>query len=126
MTMWSDHPLFEIVATGQSIDLDLEIKDSTTPNPKGGFYKNKTVLKPGMSAQAKVPQQVAPASESRIMNALTLKVIPMLENIRKDQMAILEKMKMQAPYPEMNETNDAHDFDEEMPKTDITPEDSPF
>lgn len=47
VTMWSDHPLFGTVAVGQSIDVELDVKDSTTPNPNGGFYKNKTVLKGG-------------------------------------------------------------------------------
>ncbi len=125
VTMWADHPLFEDTVPGETIDVDLDIRDSATPNPKGGFYKDKTVLKPGFAPKAaeKAPQHTQPDSQdSRIMNALTLKVIPLLENIRKDQMAILEEMKLHTPYPEMNETNDAHSFDEEK----ITKSDVPF
>lgn len=118
VTMWEDHPLFNEVAPGQTIDVELDVKDSDKPNPNapGTFYKNKTVINPNRAAgvrnapvAAAIPQ--ASTSDSRIMNALTLKVIPLLENIRKDQMAILEKMKMRAPYPEMTPENDAHDLD---------------
>jgi hypothetical protein len=49
VTMWSDHPLFDSVAVGQSIDVEIDVKESTTPNPLGGFFKNKTVLKGGES-----------------------------------------------------------------------------
>jgi len=61
--------------------------------------------------------QAVGAAESRVMNALTLKVIPLLDAIRKDQIAILEKMKMKDPYPEMDETNDA---------APLTEDDTPF
>lgn len=51
VTMWEDHPLYETIAAGQEHALDVEVKDSSTPNPHGGFYKDRTVLKPGQSGQ---------------------------------------------------------------------------
>lgn len=132
VTMFANHPLFEEIAPGQIIEFDIETKDSDTPNPHGGFYKNRIVLNPSQSAKP-IPQSKgitvtngAPQSATadiRIMNALTLKVIPMLENMRKDQMAILEKMKMHNPYPEMNESNDAYYF---LDDNEVTKEDLPF
>lgn len=49
VTMWSDHPAFATVAPGQEIEGDLDIKESTVPNPHGGFYKNKTLYPAGKS-----------------------------------------------------------------------------
>lgn len=88
VTMWSDHPLFSTIAAGQDIEAELEVKDSQTPNPKGSFYKNKTLLKPGQT-----PSQAAPPASttdwgSRTHNTLELKVIPMLQMI----MARLDRM----------------------------------
>lgn len=78
VTMWSDHPLYADIAVGQEIDVELEVKDSKTQNPKGGFYKDKTVLKPGV-------KPVAPPQSSdlgpRVQNMLTFEVIPRLDKI---------------------------------------------
>jgi len=109
VTMWADHPLFEEIAAGQTIDVELEIKDGA-PNPKGGFYKNKTVLKPGQAMRA--PQD---ALESRSMNAINLKVLPILEAIYGRLGLIMKAQGIKADesaYPKMDETNDAHTLDE--------------
>lgn len=83
VTMWADHPLFEDLVIGQKIDVELDVKESTTPNPHGGFYKNKTVIGPrGAAKPSQTPKMPATDTlESRSMNALTLKVLPLLEAI---------------------------------------------
>lgn len=43
VTMWENDPLYTKVVPGAEVEAELEIKDSTTPNPHGGFYKNKTL-----------------------------------------------------------------------------------
>ena len=80
VTMWSDHPLFDTIAAGQDIEAELEIKDSQTPNPKGGYYKNKTLLKPGQTA-APTPPASTTDWGSRVHNSIELKVLPALQLI---------------------------------------------
>ena len=79
VTMWSDHPLFESITPGQEIEAELKVEDSQTPNPKGGFYKNKTLLKPGQSAPAPLPQGTG--DTARLENAINLKLIPAITRI---------------------------------------------
>jgi hypothetical protein len=52
VTMWDDHELYPTIDVGQEHMLEVETKDSTTPNPHGGFYKNRTVLKSGQTSTA--------------------------------------------------------------------------
>lgn len=120
VTMWADHPLYEDTVAGQTIDVELDVKDSTTPNPKGGFYKNKTVKKDNTPTPLKRADQGPAASNAatqELKNILTLQIMPLLQGISKDIVTITEKMKMKEPYPEMDETNDA---------SGITQDDSPF
>ncbi len=44
VAMWDNHPLFATIEAGQEHELEIEEKDSKTPNPHGGFYKNRQVL----------------------------------------------------------------------------------
>ena len=87
VTMFSDHPLFEDIAEGQTHDLDIHVEDSQTPNPKapGTFYTNRPVLHPnGRQPQATntpAPTSAAPGN-AEIKNTLALKVIPMLEKLQ--------------------------------------------
>ena len=48
VAMWDGHPLFEGIAPGQEIDVEIIEKDSQTPNPHspGTFYKNRSVAMP--------------------------------------------------------------------------------
>lgn len=79
VTMWSDHPLFNEIAPGQEIEAELLVEESKTPNPKGGFYKNKTLLKPGQSAPAPLP--AGTGDNARLENAINLKLIPAITRI---------------------------------------------
>jgi hypothetical protein len=79
VTMWADHPLFEDIAVGQSVELEIEVKDSTTPNPKGGFYKNKTVKKEaGMQQRDSSPAAKDPGM-AELKNILQLQVIAAID-----------------------------------------------
>lgn len=108
VTMFVSHPLFEDIAVGQTVELDVEVKDSPTPNPKGGFYKNRTVLSPGQTHQKpdQSPALNNPAT-AELKNILMFKVIPLLQGLSKDVAIMTEKMKMNPPYPDMDETNDS-------------------
>lgn len=85
VTMWSDHPLFATVAVGQTIDVELDIQDSTTPNPLGGFYKNKTVKKSGGSA--------APAPDANRVERKVDALMTELQMMRGVLGEILQKVK---------------------------------
>ena len=120
VTMWSDHPLFETVASGQRIDVELDVKDSKTPNPHGGFYKNKTVIgksdKPSNSS-SNAPQASQTQESPRSNNLLEFKVLPILEEIVKEIVAINGRLGLigkangitfddkKREYPEMDEDN---------------------
>lgn len=112
VTMWSDHPLFETVAAGHEIDVELEIKDSNTPNPKGGFYKNKTVLKPGQTPQAPVsPQQAENTSlalqVSRLENMINFKLQGAIDRLEKlGGFMAGEKPKDDFQMPDFGESKD--------------------
>lgn len=105
VTMFASHPLFEDIAAGQTVDLEIETKDSDTPNPHGGFYKNRTVLNPGQSPgqpkTAPKPQEGFSPSIVEVYNLLNLKVLPMLVAIQE------ATTKKKTPYPEYDETDDS-------------------
>lgn len=82
VTMWGDHPLFGTICPGQSIDIELDIEDSTTPNPKGGFYKNKTVIgRKEISTQPSQNTDRFTVGAQELKNILMLKVLPTLDRI---------------------------------------------
>ncbi len=84
VTMWADHPLFEDTVVGITIDVELDVKDSTAPNPHGGFYKNKTVINTQgrqRDAEPQAAQENNSPNNAEIKNLLTFKVIPQLEAI---------------------------------------------
>lgn len=81
VTMWNDHPLFETIAAGQEIEADIQVRDSNTPNPRGGFYKDKTLLRPGQQPLQPKTNVTPYASPDRLFNVLQLEVIPRLDRI---------------------------------------------
>lgn len=78
VTMWSDHPLFSTIAVGQTIEAEIQVTDSKTPNPHGGFYKNKVVLK-----ESNVGSKAAPvgASDARTSNVVDFKLLPVVTRL---------------------------------------------
>jgi hypothetical protein len=93
VTMFASHPLFEDIAPGQTVELEIETKDSDTPNPHGGFYKNRTVLNPGVSPKkADNGPAASNGATAELKNILQLKVIPMLEAIHKENIIISERL----------------------------------
>lgn len=123
VTMWSDHPLFGSVAVGQTIDVELDVKDSTKPNPRGGFYKNKTVLNSASKTPQNAPGAMPDGDVARVMNALNFKVLPVLEAIHGRLGLVLKALDVKVDegkveYPTHVET----DFDEPI----VTREDIPF
>lgn len=78
VSCWSDFPDFENIKAGITIDAEIESKDSTKPNPHGGFFKNKT-LRPVGSQQPKN----TPTSDqtARILNMLEFQIMPALKSI---------------------------------------------
>lgn len=99
VTMFASHPLFEEIGAGQTVELDIETKDSETPNPHGGFYKNRTVLNPNQAPNPK--SNPAPKSETHdisnaeVKNAITLGVMPLLQEIHKEIAAISGRQERQ-------------------------------
>ena len=86
VTMWSNHPIYSTVEEGQTIDIELDVKDGD-PNPLGGFYKNKTVIDGtrGNTSPAAVRAQTDPTnaqpSLAEIKNLINLKVMAKLDRI---------------------------------------------
>lgn len=126
VTMWSDHPLFANIAAGQKIDVELDIKDSTVPNPHGGFYKNKTVIGPkgGSKASANAPQSPQSDGSARVVNMIEFKVIPQLEAIYGRLGLALKAMgikidEAKIEYPAQDESNDAHTLDAPMTEEEL-------
>lgn len=120
VTMFANHPLFEEIAPGQTVELDIETKDSDTPNPHGGFYKNRTVLNPVQSPKADIPaptKQPAEDISAKVMNMLTLKIEPMLQAIHRELVVIAGRQERQ-----MGLAKEPIDY----PKDDINPDDIPF
>lgn len=74
VTMWEDHPLFNSIAPGQEHVLSIKVEDSTTPNPHGGFYKNKTVLKTGEKSSAEVAQMRVNTNQMQVLQAINRKL----------------------------------------------------
>ncbi len=84
VTMWSDHPLFNVVAVGQTIDVELDVKDSTVPNPHGGFYKNKTVIGRSVTLATVRAQTESPTiTITQTYNLINLKVMAKLDRIER-------------------------------------------
>ncbi len=92
VTLWNNHPLFEEIAPGQTIDVEIDVQDSTTPNPHGGFYKNKTVKQSGdIKKEDHGPAAQNPATQE-IKNILKLKVLPELKQLTREIMTISAKV----------------------------------
>ena len=105
--MWSDHPLFGTIAPGQEHQLELDEKDGN-PNPNGGFYKDRTVLKPGQTAQPQVSQMRNDTNTQQKLDA----ALVMLRRIE-DKIG-------STPVEKVPGT------DIDYPQPEITEEDSPF
>lgn len=130
VTMFASHPLFEEIGAGQTVELDIETKDSDTPNPHGGFYKNRTVLNPGQSRldtpkQATAPTQSKDISNAEVKNAITLGVMPALDKMYKEILAISGRQERQMGL-DPKAIDDAFDGGLDSPKDDINPDDVPF
>lgn len=78
VTMWSDHPLFTTIAAGQTIEAEIQVTDSKTPNPHGGFYKNKVLLKES-GVGSKAPSQTA--ENARGSNVIDFKLLPVVTRL---------------------------------------------
>jgi len=78
--------------------VDIEVK------PNGDYLNFEMPKKADMGPAA------GNGATAELKNILTLQVMPMLQNMAKDIAIMTEKMKLSEPYPEMNETNDAHSF----------------
>lgn len=105
VTMFANHPLFEDIAPGQTVELEISEEDSGTPNPKapGKNFINRTVVNPG--AQKSAPRQEGfQPTIAEVYNMLNLKIIPMLVAIQE------ATTKKKNPYPEYDETNDSSPF----------------
>ena len=96
VAMWSDHPLYATIATGQEHELTLIEKDSQTPNPHkaGTFYKNRSV------ANETTPTVVHTTGLEARVAKLEAKVFPVVEGQNERPVGI--------------------------PEDDITPSDIPF
>lgn len=79
VTMWSDHPLFTTIATGQTIEAEIQVTDSKTPNPHGGFYKNKVLLKESNVGAKTSPETGLNARTSNVVDFKLLPVVTRLE-----------------------------------------------
>lgn len=83
VTMWANHPLFEEIAAGQTIDVELDVKDSKEPNPHGGFYKNKTVIDASRPVSTTNPHPTTNSpltpNGDRLANLIEFKILPLLE-----------------------------------------------
>lgn len=90
VTMWADHPLFEDIAAGQTVDIELDVQDGAS-NPKGGVYKNKTVKKEVDAPKSDRGPATKDAGSAEIKNILQLKIIPMLESIQKELVVMNER-----------------------------------
>lgn len=103
VTMFASHPLFEEIAPGQTVELEIETKDSDTPNPHGGFYKNRTVLNPGQTAQTqtkasqanKDPNTGFNVGNAELKNLIKLEIAPILNKIYREVIAISARQERQ-------------------------------
>lgn len=91
---------------GDEVDVEIETKEN---------YLNFKTLKSKPQVNGDI---------SRVMNYLEFKVMERLQHIHDDVRAI-HKAVVKNGYPQMDETNDAHMFDEPDIR-EVTSEDSPF
>lgn len=84
VTMFASHPLFEDIAPGQTVELEITEEDSGTPNPKapGKNYINRTVANPGQGKSSQKQEGFQPTI-TEVYNMLNLRIIPILERIEK-------------------------------------------
>lgn len=116
VTMWSDHPLFNSIAPGQGIDVELDVKDSTVPNPHGGFYKNKTVIGRSDSPAVERAKEDSPAiSVSQLFNLVNLKVLPTLDRIERMMDKLGEAMDPNNPSTKIDRALDEAYPDDSAP-----------
>lgn len=110
VTMWANHPLFEETISGSTIDVEIDVQDSKTPNPHGGFYKNKTVRNTEAPQKAPAPIETPSrdfaTSNSELKNLINFKVMAKLDRIEN----LLEK----ALNLDMQQIDDA--FDQAVPE----------
>lgn len=113
VTMWENHPLFAEIAVGQTVELEIEEKDGA-PNPHGGFYKNRTAIAPAHTTkqETSTPQ----GTSSRADNLIEFKVLPALDKIYRELVAISGRQERQMGL-------DPRAIDEAMG---ASSEDSPF
>ena len=103
VTMWSDHPLYETVAPGQEIDVEVETKDSDRENPKGGFYKDRTVMKPGQVPEQGVQQMRTDTNVAQRLDA----VVASLKRIEDHLGCTPEKKELYPADPNVEEITEA-------------------
>ena len=63
VALWSSHPDYNDVELGKKYDWKLDEKESTTKNPHGGYYKNRSVVNPN---ENKETTQTPSDLESRV------------------------------------------------------------
>ena len=86
--------------------VEIDIKDSTSMDKNGVPYLNFEVPK---------KQEGFAVANAELKNLINLRVVPMLmEILERQRGTFVEK----APYPKQDSTNDAHDFEEELPPVD--------
>lgn len=110
VTMWPNHPLYAEVAAGQTIDVEIDIQDSKTPNPKGGFYKNKTVINQTGAQQANMSNP-NPTSYPQVGSDKIEQVLNYLAALRVDVTKILGIIEAQRKANDMLDTPE-DDFQE--------------
>lgn len=115
VTMWSNHPLFGEITVGQTVELEIEEKDGA-PNPHGGFYKNRTAVVPGATVARQAEQAGSTSGSSRVENLVEFKVLPILNEIYKELVAISGRQERQMGL-------NPKAIDEAF---EVTQEDSPF
>lgn len=125
VAMWSDHPLYATIAEGQEHELDIEVKDSTTPNPHGGFYKNRSVLKPGQAPQT--PQNSS-VTEMAIKTHVSQEIAPVMHALKVIQEKLgIDPQGKPYPYPSNQNIDTAKSGDvPDDGAPEITDEDIPF
>lgn len=114
VTIWEDNPLFDTLIVGEKYELNIEVKDSNQPNPHGGFYKNRTVLKPGQVPEAGVEKMRTDTNLMQKLDGIAYSLNRIEEHLGTLPKPKIGNTDMDYPMPEAQESEN------------INPEDIPF